>query len=213
MDMVSAFNNRHTDRILLINPEATTGQQAGSIYVMDSYFDGVATAIYADSLPKTILESSVVTLDNIGVTGVSNMVGFSDGSFLAVAAEDLDFLIIGSAEADGDAFGTAPKTCAKGFLLTETTGMYNMDVETPPSVLTDSTKSYYRDSYFYESRPQYEDVAVADVVNVKTMGAKGDGVTDDTSTVAAALEMATTSNFIYLPPGSNCDSGTPAWSP
>jgi glucan 1,3-beta-glucosidase len=87
--------------ILLINPAATTGQQAGSIYVMDSLFDGVTTAIYANSLPKTILESSVITLDNIGVIGVSNMVGFSDGTFLAVAAEDLDFLIVGNVEADG----------------------------------------------------------------------------------------------------------------
>jgi hypothetical protein len=75
---------------------------------------------------------------------------------------------------------------------------------------------------------------VGDIINVKDIGAKGDGVTDgncflemisssptefkkailiqfvaciDTSAIGAALEQATTSNLIYFPAGSYIITG------
>lgn len=86
--------------ILLINPEDPTGQQAGSIYVMDTMFDSVNTAILANAPSSTILESSVITLDNIAVSYVKELLSFSDGSSL-IPAQDVSFIIVGNAEADG----------------------------------------------------------------------------------------------------------------
>ncbi|KAK6075617.1 LysM domain-containing protein [Seiridium cupressi] len=179
--------------ILLINPEDTSGPQAGSIYVMDSYFDGVATAIHANARPATILDSSVITLDNIGVSGVTEMVTFSDGTALAIPAQDTDFIIVGNVEADGSLLTVSASASY---------GMWSVNVEVPATELTSSYKRYARDSYFYKSRPQYEDLDVGSIINVKDLGAKGDGVTDDTSVIGKALALATESNLIYFPAGS-----------
>lgn len=80
--------------------------------------------------------------------------------------------------------------------------MYEVAVNAPSDLLTSSKVSYYRDSYFFKARPQYEDLSVSDIINVKDYGATGDGVTDDTAAVKSALADATTSNLVYFPAGS-----------
>jgi hypothetical protein len=50
-------------------------------------------------------------------------------------------------------------------------------VNAPDSSLTGS-KVQFRESYFYKSRPQYENLSVGDIINVKDLGAKGDSVID-----------------------------------
>lgn len=144
----------------------------------------MGTAILAKQLPATVLKSSVITLDNIGVSGVATMVKFSDGTSLNLPAESLDFLIIGNLEAGGSAYGN-----------------YNLGVNNPHPSLTFPNR-LFRDTYWYQGRPQYKDLTVADIINVKDHGAKGDGVSDDTSAIAAVLKLATTSNLIYFPAGS-----------
>ncbi|KAK6223391.1 hypothetical protein LQW54_000509 [Pestalotiopsis sp. IQ-011] len=171
--------------IMLINPDDPTGQQAGSIYVMDSGFYNVGAVIFANSEPADILGSSIITLDNLGIEEVTSVVTFADGSTLAIPAENLNFIIIGNVEADGSAYG-----------------MYEVAVNAPSDLLTTSKVSYYRDSYFFKARPQYEDLSVSDIINVKDYGATGDGVTDDTAAVKSALADATTSNLVYFPAGS-----------
>ncbi|KAI0120607.1 hypothetical protein BJ170DRAFT_600500 [Xylariales sp. AK1849] len=81
-------------------------------------------------------------------------------------------------------------------------GMYAVDVNAPSDLLTTSKVQYYRDSYFFKSRPQYEDLSVSDIINVKDYGATGDGVTDDTMAVELALADATDSILVYFPAGS-----------
>jgi glucan 1,3-beta-glucosidase len=172
--------------ILLLNPKDTTGQQAGSIYVLDTVFENVRTAIFAYQLPSTVLKSSVITLDNIGVVNVGTMIGFVDGTSLDVAPADLEFLVVGNIENDGSMFG-----------------MYYANVPVPdPSMLDSSSPPYARQLYFGKSRPQYEGLTASQVINVKAHGVKGDGTTDDTAAIAAVLAMATVDNLIYFPAGS-----------
>ncbi|KUJ15980.1 pectin lyase-like protein [Mollisia scopiformis] len=172
--------------IKLINPQDTTGQQAGSIYVLDSLFENVETAIFANQLPAAVLESSVITLDNIGVLNVGSMIGFVDGNVLDIDPIDLNFLIIGNIQDTGSYYG-----------------MYYFNANTPdPSMLDSSTSGYFRQQYFSKSRPQYESLTTADIINVKDRGVKGDGSTDDTAAIQAVLAMATTDNLIYFPAGS-----------
>ncbi|PYI01146.1 exo-1,3-beta-D-glucanase [Aspergillus sclerotiicarbonarius CBS 121057] len=174
--------------ISLINPKDTTGQQAGSTYILDTMFDETPIAIQANFEDKTILETSIITLDNVGVNGVDTMVSFTDGSSLDLPNGDVDFVVIGNLQEES----------SKSF------GSYSVNVQTPPGPLLDAARDnvIYRDSYFYRKRPQYETLSVDDIVNVKDHGAAGDGSTDDTDAIVTALALATADNLIYFPPGS-----------
>jgi glucan 1,3-beta-glucosidase len=153
---------------------------------MDSLFNEVKTAIKANFMQKTILETSIITLDNIGVNLVDTMVEFSDGLHLDIASADLEFAVIGNAK---DSSGVSQ-------------GMFGLNVNAPDPSLLDHVHSYVRDAYFVKSRPQYQDLDVGSVISVKDHGAVGDGAHDDTSAIVAALALATTSNLIYFPAGS-----------
>ncbi|RDW56893.1 pectin lyase fold factor [Coleophoma crateriformis] len=172
--------------ISLIDPQAPSGQQAGSTYIMDTLFDGTAIAIEAKFEESTILETSIITLDNIGVLNVGTMVQYSNGNTLSLPVSDVDFVIIGNLEVSG----------AQNY------GQYSVSVQEPPPSLLGDAVSWYRDNYFTKSRPQYEDLTTGSIVSVKDHGAMGDGVTDDTAAIISALAQATTSNLIYFPPGS-----------
>jgi glucan 1,3-beta-glucosidase len=92
--------------ISLINPESPDVNLAGSIYVMDSLFADIPVAIEAHFMKETILETSIITLDNIGMINVDSSVTFEDGSFLELPAGDIDFVIIGNIELNGDVYGS-----------------------------------------------------------------------------------------------------------
>lgn len=173
--------------INLINPQDPTGQQGGSTYIMDTQFVDTPTAISANFAETTILESSIITLDNIEVSGVSTIVAFTDGSVLDLPAENIDFVVIGNIkDQDGSSFGS-----------------YAVDVQSPPSSLLNAGGSpLYRPIYFTKDRPQYEALTLESIISVTDHGAVGDGKTDDTSAIASALALATTNNLIYFPPGS-----------
>ena len=158
--------------ISLINPSAPTGQQAGSTYILDSLFDGTATAIKANFEQASILETtgSIITLDNIGVLNVNTIVTYTDGDNLDLAAADVDFVIIGNLEADGSAYG-----------------QYSVAVQLPAPSRLGPTSSYYRDSYFVQSRLQYTDIAVGSIISVKVHGAVSNSVHDDTAAIVSAL--------------------------
>lgn len=65
----------------------------------------------------------------------------------------------------------------------------------PSSLLDDSQRIFER------SKPQYEDVPVSSFVSVKSMGAKGDGVTDDTAAIQAIFNDATQDQVVYFDHG------------
>ncbi|RAL02989.1 glycoside hydrolase family 55 protein [Aspergillus ibericus CBS 121593] len=174
--------------ISLINPKATSGQQAGSTYILDSMFDETPIAIKAEFEKKTILETSIITLDNVGVNGVDTMLAFLDDESLDLMNGDINFVTVGNLHEDSS----------------NSFGYYSVKVQTPPPALLDAADDQviYRDSYFYRNRPQYETLSTGDIVNVKDHGAAGDGSTDDTAAIVAALALATADNLIYFPPGS-----------
>ncbi|RFU28181.1 hypothetical protein B7463_g8175, partial [Scytalidium lignicola] len=171
---------------LLIPPASENSLTTpGSIYVMDSLFDGTATAIDARAVNGTIMDTSIITLDNIGVLNVDTMIAFANGYDVLIPAENTDFVIVGNVGTSG------------------TTGLYTADVQSPPPGLLDLTSApWFRNNYFGKNRPQYETLDTGSIISVKDHGAVGDGVTDDTEAIQAALALATTSNLIYFPAGS-----------
>jgi glucan 1,3-beta-glucosidase len=174
--------------ISLISPEADTrGQEAGSIYLLDSQFVQTPTAIKASFQSKSMLNTSIITLDNIMLTNVGTAVGFVDGSTLDIRGDKLDFIIVGNVD----------------YLSHMSQGYFQYAIQRAPPALQDPKATpLYHAQYFYKTRPQYQTLGVGSIVSVKDHGAKGDGVTDDTAAIVAALALATKDNLIYFPPGS-----------
>ncbi len=54
---------------------------------------------------------------------------------------------------------------------------------------------------FERSKPQYENVPVSSFISVKSQGAKGDGVTDDTAAIQKVLDSATADQVVYFDHG------------
>lgn len=67
---------------------------------------------------------------------------------------------------------------------------------TKPANLLDSTGKV-----FGRSRPQYETLPASSFLSVKSNGAKGDGVTDDTAAIQAIFNKATTDQVVYFDHG------------
>ncbi|UKZ56764.1 hypothetical protein TrVGV298_010605 [Trichoderma virens] len=172
--------------ISLINPQGSAGGGAitGSTYVMDSQFFDLTVGLDA-AFNKTILESSIITLDNIDLNAVQTVVTYANGDVLeGIPTTGIDFVVIGNVENDGSNFG-----------------QFEASVPDRPSGLVNSV-IYDRPLYYTKSRPQYETLSSSSIISVKDHGAVGDGVTDDTAAINSALALATTENLIYFPAGS-----------
>ncbi|KAI3217532.1 hypothetical protein DTO012A9_10271 [Penicillium roqueforti] len=62
------------------------------------------------------------------------------------------------------------------------------------------TQAYIDSNLFTRRRPQYKTLAADQIVNVKNLGAKGDGTTDDTAILNYTLSYAANlSSIIYIP--------------
>jgi glucan 1,3-beta-glucosidase len=67
---------------------------------------------------------------------------------------------------------------------------------TKPAALLDGSNKI-----FERSKPQYENVPMSSFVSVKSAGAKGDGVTDDTAAIQAVFNNATLDQVVYFDHG------------
>lgn len=69
-------------------------------------------------------------------------------------------------------------------------------------LMGDKIDASMQTNLFTRRRPSYDAIPINKVMNVKSLGAKGDGVTDDTSALNSILEgAANTSSIVFFPFG------------
>jgi hypothetical protein len=68
-------------------------------------FDRVATAIQANFEQLLIMETSIITLDNIRVLNVDTTVAFTNGNTLNLPVVNIDFVVVRNLEANGSNYG------------------------------------------------------------------------------------------------------------
>jgi hypothetical protein len=61
---------------------------------------------------------------------------------------------------------------------------------------------HFKPNFFTRRRPTYYDIGRSQVLDVKALGAKGDGVTDDTAALNSVFHLASNlSSIVYIPHG------------
>ncbi|OZJ02108.1 hypothetical protein BZG36_05282 [Bifiguratus adelaidae] len=163
-----------------------SSQAVGSIVLLDSKISntpvGVLTGTNATSFPKT---SGSLILDNVQLHNVGAAVKSPSGMTILA----------------GTTGSTTIASWGQGTLYTNSSDVgtlhqgYLPYAPTKPSVLLGSN------GFFERPRPQYEHYPVSAFYSVKTAGAKGDGVTDDTAAIQAALNNYAGCKIIYFPAG------------
>ncbi|KAJ3287036.1 hypothetical protein HK104_008775, partial [Borealophlyctis nickersoniae] len=174
-----------------------SGQGVGSIVLLDSSISntqtGVLTGTDANSSPRS---GGTLVMDNVRLAGVPKAVARPNGSTVLQGPPAGQSSVIDSwgqgqlyntAQAAVGQFtqGNLPKKPVKSAVLLDNNG-----------------------DFFTRPRPQYEQYGPDDFINVKDVGAKGDGQTDDTAAVAAAIAQYAGCKIIYFPAGDYVLSNT-----
>ncbi|KAH0556494.1 hypothetical protein GP486_005605, partial [Trichoglossum hirsutum] len=164
-------------------------QAVGSVLVLDSkIFNtpvGIRTAFSSSSQPNT---GGTLIIDNTDFTG----------SAMAVAGPSGSSILAGNAKIASWGQGTQYLPGVNGFRF--------QGPLTPPSKPASLLNA---EGLVYErSRPQYQDLDDSHFTSVKSHGAKGDGVTDDTAAIQAVVNAANSDEVVYFDSGAYVVSKT-----
>lgn len=125
-------------------------------------------------------------LENVRLNNVPVAIGYSGGPTVLQGG---DILI--------DNYGNGNNFVQRGTQLQASVlnGQFNPSAKSAaPASLRDST------GWFAKSKPQYESLGAGSFLNVKSLGAKGNGVSDDTAAINNAIRTAA-GRVIYFPHG------------
>lgn len=155
-------------------------QTVGSVLILDSTITntpiGVNTSFAQDSIPTG---GGTLIIDNVDFTGVQTAVQDFTGKSLLAG-------------------GHVVQSWAQGQTAGASTGRVQDSFNTPtkPTTLLNS-----EGNIFTKSRPQYENVPVSQFVSLKSKGASGDGVTDDTAALQSAIDGLADGEILYVDHG------------
>ncbi|KAA8892622.1 pectate lyase superfamily protein-domain-containing protein [Sphaerosporella brunnea] len=162
------------------------GQGVGSFILLDSTISdtpiGIKTVRSASSTPAS---GGSAVLDNVVLNNVPAAVASGSGAtILAGGSMTIDLWGQGRSYGKNGAATTVQGTMTR--------------THPKPRALLDRTGKI-----FERSRPQYTDVPASSFISVRSNGAKGDGITDDTAAIQAVFTRygGNTNNIIYFDHG------------
>ncbi|KKA27542.1 hypothetical protein TD95_005119 [Thielaviopsis punctulata] len=159
----------------------TTG--TGSVLVLDSKISNTPIGIQSTYSTSNSFTNGTLILDNVDM---------SQGVPKAIYNPDSKATILeGNSKISSFVQGRAYSGTEGGKAVQAT-----QSVAAKPKVLVDSTGRIVT-----RSKPQYENVAVSSFVSVKSQGAKGDGITDDTEAIQKIFNEATSDQIVYFDHG------------
>lgn len=158
-----------------------SNQTVGSILLQDSAIlntpIGINSSFAAESIPRG---GGTLIIDNVDFTGTPVAVQNYDGAPILQG-------------------GAVVNTWGQGQFYAGSAGTRSQGTISPAVkskvLLTDSGHVFER------SKPQYENVPASQFVSIKTSGAKGDGVTDDTGAVQKAFDSLQEGQILYFDHG------------
>ena len=166
-----------------------SNQTVGSVLLLDSKLVntpiGVNSSFTQNSIPAT---GGTLILDNVDFTGSKVAVQGATGNVILAGGKKIDTWAQGHAAAadsqqsriQGDVSGAPQK---------------------PKSLMGSN-------GWFERSKPQYENVPVSQFVSLKSKGAKGDGATDDTTAIQAAIDGLQDGQILFVDHGAYLISKT-----
>ncbi|MBA7493104.1 hypothetical protein ES702_03659 [subsurface metagenome] len=158
-----------------------TNQAVGSIVLFDSEFNDVGTGILHAHTPNSYPPGAgALILENVDFTNVDVAIQGPNG--VDVPGSSGTFNI--PAWAQGHAY------------YPSSTNFTNLDGYITPNLRSPALTSLGK--YYTRPKPEYGDWPVSQIVSARSMGAKGDGVTDDTAALQNAVYAAHSSNKILF---------------
>ena len=175
----------------------STGQGVGSLILTDMLVTNsrlaVKTSLFADNSTAFLLQNSRFTNVATVVRDETNGVTLLAGSSGAVPV---------------DTWGFGRVTDVRG--NTTFVNAQSIAAMSPPASLVQSVSSGASQNFFFtRRRPSYADLGQSQLFDVKALGAKGDGSTDDTAVLNHILGVAANiSAVVYFPFGTYMVSDT-----
>ena len=170
----------------------------GSVLVQDSKFVGTKTGIITafSTSHNTPATGNTLVIDNVDFTGSTNAVVSATGAMILAGGSVVSSWAQGHAYTTGDDGSASSATCASAAATASSTTVSGpLSAPPKPSTLLDGL------SIFERSKPQYESVPSSSFVSVKSAGAKGDGVSDDTAAIQSAMNGLTSNQILYFDHG------------
>jgi hypothetical protein len=161
----------------------STGQSVGSIILVDSLIANTGNAVVTTLLQEN---STSLLLQNVGFFNVKTAVQDQKTKKVLIPGGDKRLV-------DSWGFGQMHNGSLKGsFANGQDIPTMNRSAE----LLNPTAYDNMKPNFFTRRRPKYYDVPVNQIMDVKALGAKGDGSTDDTAVLNSILSGAANTSSI-----------------
>ncbi len=181
-----------------------TVQTVGSVLVQDSKFTDTPTGIVTAYRAGASTTNGTLVIDNVDFTGCGIAVADPQGKVILKGGSKVASFAQGHAYTTGSEAAANASTCVAASPSASSQNIQGVlgAVPKPTSLLN------AQGAVIERSKPQYEGVPASSFISVKSQGAKGDGITDDTEAIQSIFNSAKTDQIVYFDHGAYVISKT-----